>query len=845
MPIKPRFFLLTGSLLLSCACAFSQQKLPVTGKVSGPSGSGLPYASVYVEGASAGTTTAVDGRYSLSLAPGDYTLVCRYLGYETATRRLHLGAGGATVNFVLQTATLSMAEVVVKGADPAVAIMRHAIRMRSYYENQVMQYRCRVYVKGVVHVEEAPKRILGQKMDYAEAGIDTTRGGILFLSESLSDISVERPRHVIQRVISSRQSGGGLGFDFPIFIDFYQSNIPLVSRQFTPRGYISPLANQALHYYDFHLQGTFSDNGATVNRISVTPKRKQEPLFSGYINIVSGSWRIHSLDLVVTSQQQLQIFDSMEITQIHAPLTDSVWKIRNQTIRFGLNQFGFRLRGTFLDVYADYDLHPRFPKDYFKSRVVLAYDSLAAQRPAAYWDTARPVPLEAPELRDFRVKDSTARAKSDSLASRRYVDSLERHIPPPRPMELLWSGYTIPQYKPRGVGIYWGPSLRRISYNTVEGLVTQADVSFFSKRSSGTSWSVTPDLRYGWHNQHFNPSVQASYHTKNQFGTVWHLGGGKRTSQFNHEDPIYPWTNSLNTLLAEENYMKLYENYFTAGSVSRSYINGFTWMVSADYEDRYPLHNTTGFTFIDYPNRRFTPNHPYELAQMPFGRQQALEVSVDLSFQPGQHYIQYPWGKTPVGSKAPVVKAGYTKGIPDLAGSDVDFDKWYVSLQQHANFLLFGILKYRFQIGGFLNTRSVGIPDLKHFNGNQTYFNLKYLNSFQLAPYYRYSNDQSFYGALNVEYHLNGLVTNKIPLFNRLHWNLVSGTNGLYIDDGRKYIEVFGGLENIFKVLRVDMVCGFPGGGQPVYGLRIGLGGLVGGPIRSGVQSRDYDSGSD
>jgi hypothetical protein len=96
-----------------------------------------------------------------------------------------------------------------------------------------------------------------------------------------------------------------------------------------------------------------------------------------------------------------------------------------------------------------------------------------------------------------------------------------------------------------------------------------------------------------------------------------------------------------------------------------------------------------------------------------------------------------------------------------------------------------------------------------------------------------------------VEYHLNGLVTNKIPLFNRLHWNLVSGTNGLYIDDGRKYIEVFGGLENIFKVLRVDIVCGFPGGGQPVYGLRIGLGGLVGGPIRSGVQSRDYDTGSD
>lgn len=834
-----------ASLLLISVCALSQQKASVQGSVVGPSGAGLPYAGVYVEGSAVGTTTGADGHYSLMLAPGDYTLVCRYLGLETAKMALHVGPGGATADFQLKRATLAMNEIVVKGQDPAIAIIRHAISKRDYYENQIKEYRCQVYVKGVVHVEDAPKRILGQKMDYAEAGIDTSRGGILFLSESLSEISVKRPRHVIQHVISSRQSGGGLGFDFPVFIDFYQNNISIVSRQFTPRGYISPLANQALHYYNYHLAGTFLENGIVVNKIRVTPKRRQEPLFSGYINILSGSWRIHSLELLVTHDQQLQLIDSMEITQIHAPLTDSVWKIRNQTIKFKFNQFGFKLRGTFLDVYSAYNLHPHFPKDYFNNRVILAYDSLAGKRTESYWDSARAVPLEAPELRDFRVKDSTSLARRDSLQSIRYKDSLERHIPPPHPMELLWSGYTIPQYKPKGMGIYWAPTLRRISYNTVEGLVTRADISFFSKRPSGESWSVTPDLRYGWHNQHFNPSVRVSYHTRKQFGTIWHLGGGKRTSQFNHDNPIYPWTNSLNTLLAEQNYMKIYENYFAAASLTRSYINGFSWKVSANYEDRYPLHNTTDFTFIHYRDRVFTSNHPYELALIPFTRHQALEASINLTFQPGQHYIRYPWGKTPVGSKAPVLKAGYTKGIAGALGSDVDFDRWYASLQQHANLLLFGILKYKFEIGGFLNTRSVAIPDFKHFNGNRTYFNLKYLNSFQLAPYYLYSNDEPFYGSMNVEYHLNGLVTNKIPVFNKLHWNLVSGTNGIYIDDGRKYVEVFLGLENIFKIFRVDFVTGFPGAGQPMYGLRIGLGGLVGGPIRSGVQSRDYDSGSD
>ena len=839
-------FLSIGSLLFVPACVFAQQKVQITGKVSDEAGSGLPYAGLYVEGTAAGTSTSQDGSYVLDLSPGTYVIVCRYLGYQTGQKTVTVGIEGARVDFTLQVATLKINEVVVRGGeDPALAVIRHAIKKRRYYENQVKAYRCQVYVKGVVRIQDAPKRILGQKMDYAEAGIDTAQPGILFLSESLSDISVERPRHVKQRVISSRQSGGGLGFDFPVFIDFYQSNIPLISRQFTPRGYISPLADQALHYYDYHLAGTFRENGAVINKIQVTPKRKQEPLFSGYINIVSGSWRIHSLDFLVTQDQQLQLIDSLQITQIHAPLNDSVWKIRNQTIHFKFNQFGIKLRGTFLDVYSAYDLHPHFPKNYFNSRVILAYDSLADKKSKAYWDSARAVPLEKEEARDFRVKDSTTLARQDSLQSKRYIDSLRHHFPPPHIMEILWSGYTIAQHKPKGVGIYWAPTLRRISYNTVEGLVTKADISFFSNAPSGASWSLTPDLRYGWHNQHFNPSLQFNYRTKKQFATLWYAAGGKRTSQINHQDPIYPWTNSLNTLLAEENYMKIYENYFGAASVSHSYINGFSWELSATFEDRYPLTNTTNFTLINYKNKTFTPNHPYELADIPFLHHQALVASVDLTFQPGQHYIQYPWGKTPVGSKAPILKFGYTKGLPSLLGSDVDFDKWYASVQQNVNLLLFGILKYRFETGGFFNTRAVALPDMKHFNGNQTYFNLKYLNSFQLVPYYQYSNDEPLYGSMNVEYHLNGLLTNKVPLFNRLHWNMVCGTNGLYIDDGSKYIEVFAGLENILKVLRVDFVTGFPGKGQPVYGLRIGLGGLVGGPLRSGVQSRNYDSGSD
>ncbi len=50
-----------------------------------------------------------------------------------------------------------------------------------------------------------------------------------------------------------------------------------------------------------------------------------------------------------------------------------------------------------------------------------------------YWDSIRPVPLEEEEQKDYRVKDSTARARRDSARSGRHLDSLRRK---PQPVEL-------------------------------------------------------------------------------------------------------------------------------------------------------------------------------------------------------------------------------------------------------------------------------------------------------------------------------------------------------------------------------------------------------------------------
>ncbi|HSC38799.1 MAG TPA: DUF5686 family protein, partial [Chitinophagaceae bacterium] len=354
--------------------------------------------------------------------------------------------------------------------------------------------------------------------------------------------------------------------------------------------------------------------------------------------------------------------------------------------------------------------------------------------------------------------------------------------------------------------------------------------------------SFTPHIRYGFSNTHLNAWGTLVYSKRtftvdeggSTFGrSTWTFAGGKTVSQFNKDNPITPLLNSFSTLFYRRNYMKIYEDYFGTVAWNKRFDNGLRVTTSLLYEDRMPLDNTTDYSLYKKDSsRHFTPNYPYEKITQQFIRHQAAIAGIELQYQPGQRYIQFPNNKVPIGSKYPTFSLAYTKGIDNILGSDVDFDKWKFAIWDNVNLKLRGLLKYRFSVGGFLNTKKVFIQDYQHFNGNQLTVASQYLNSFQLAPYYANSTTASFYAEGHVEHHFNGLLTNKIPLFKRLNWFLVGGSNAFYVNKNNNYVEAFGGLENIFKIIRVDVVASYLNGKTGQVGVRIGFGGLIGGSVQ-------------
>lgn len=806
--------------LLICFYVLELPAQKIKGTITSADGKALGYASVYVKGTNKGTHANNEGKYSIKLENGTYTLVCQHVGYRKEEVSVTIQDNDKEINFILKEQDVTLSEAVVKtGEDPAYAIIRNAIRKRTFYRDNPSEFTSRVYTKGQFRMRDFPKKFMGQKVDFEDG--DTSKQKMIYLSETISNYSVSKPSKEKIEVISSRVSGqsDGFGLSAPRFYSFYENNVN-IGNNLNPRGFISPISENAIHYYKYKLEGSFFEDSNLVSRIKVTPRRKYEPLFSGYISIVEDQWRIHSVQLELVKTSQMELLDTLRIEQLYRPIGNGEWFISSQLVYPAVRMFGFDGYGSFVNVYSEIETDPTFTAKTFNN-TILKYNDSANKRSIEYWEKNRPVPLLADEARDYEKKDSLEKARKDP----HYLDSLDRKRNKFSLPGLVVFGQSFGNSKKRSsISI---PSLiDQVSFNPAEGWVWNAGLTW-SKRIDTTpsgrkSIRISPVLRYGFSNKHFNPHLTIGYNYGKKYLSTLTLSGGMRVFQFNNNSPIGEKGNSLSSLLSEENRRKTYEATYVRGSLRKGIGDGFSWVIGFQYQDRRPLENTTDYTWRDKPERAYTPNYPNEIMTENIKRHQVFFTLLGFTWQPGTKYIELPDRKVSVGSKYPVFAVNYTRNFSNLFGSDADFSKWRFTVRDDINLKLAGTLRYRIGMGGFIDNDKVFIPDYNHFNGNISTFATEYLNSFQFLPIYQFSNTEKFYSLAHIEHNFKGLLTNKIPGIRKLNFYLVAGGNGFYHRNAN-YFEVFAGVDNILKQFRVDFVQSFLNGKSWQNGIRIGL----------------------
>lgn len=789
----------------------------LTGKVTDENNQPVPFASVYIKGTTTGTTTNIEGNYSLELKPGRYEIVFKFIGYRQHTETVETGTQRIVLNVQLLPETVTLQQVTIKASeDPAYEVIRQAIKKRKFYLNQVEAYSCDVYIKGVQRVTKYPKKILGQEVN-VEGQIDTTTG-IVYLSESVSKFNFKQPDKIKEEMISSKVSGDNKAFSYnqasDMLFNFYENVIEVDA--LSDRGFISPISGTALLSYRYRLLGTFFENGLLVNKIEVIPIRKTDPVFSGIIYIVENSWRIHSVDLMLTKDAQIDFVDTLRVNQVHVPVEKDVWMPIMNKYTFDFGFLGIKGNGMYVGVNSNYVLDPDLPKNYFTGEVMKVVEG-ANLKDSAYWKDTRPVPLTYEEEADYRKRDSLQKIRE----SKPYLDSLDRKTNKFKFNDLLFGYSWSNRYKK--INIYTSALIENIRFNTVQGWNAGMTLTYSkSFEQTRRNYSISAEGGYGFSDKKPFGGLSAYYYYKPVKFAYIDFRIGSTVEQVNRQEPISGLLNTVYSLLDEQNFMKLFRNSFMGATHRIEVINGVMVTAIAEYSDRAPLLNHSDYKIVDKENREYTSNNPLDPAHNTylFARNQSFDLTVNVRLRYKQRYYTRPNEKYIIGSKYPALTLGYRKAIPGIFGSDMNFDRFRITVDDKLNLKMVGKSQYSVSYVKHINTRKMTFVDYHHFTGNRTLWSDFALDRYNLLDYYAYStNDYSI--EAHFQHNFAGFILNKIPLIRKLKLEEMVGLHYLSSDTQSQYLELSAGVQRLFG--RVDFVTSFAEGKKTGAGIRFGF----------------------
>lgn len=798
----------------------------IRGNITDQNNEPLPFVNILIENTYKGTTSNDDGYYELNIsAPKTYTIVYSYLGYKTIKKEVSISKFPYQLDVSLTEESVSLNEVVIDSEnDPANAIMRQAIAQRKANLEKINSYKAEFYSRGLIKIKDAPEKFMGQDIEID--GLDSTRTGIIYLSETISKIQYLAPDKLKEKITASKVSGNNNGFSFNSALDvdfnFYNNTIEFGNE------IVSPIANNAFSYYRYKLEGVFyDDRGNLINKVKVTPKRKNDPVFSGFIYIVEDQWDIFALELDITgTQARIPAVDIISLQQSFSySEADDIWARISQSIDFKYGIFGINGDGRYTAVYSNYEFNPELTKKDF-SREIVAFEKEANKKDSIFWKAIRPVPLTLEERTDYTKKDSLQVLRE----SKPYLDSLDRAKNKFKLSNLL--GYTYQNsHKDYRLG-FDIPLIGGVQFNTVQGYAANANV-FYTKNYDDFKrfFRANGNIQYGFSDKRLRANGSLTYKFNSFSNSFLTLSGGVSAEQFNPSNPISPLINSVSTLFFEDNYIKLYDKSYVALNYSEELFNGFRLYAGLSYERRNALFNTTEQTFINDENDAYTSNNPLNETAFgiaPFETHNIIKGSINARINFGQEYMSYPDAKYNVGNEDyPTLYLGYEKGF-GATNSDYDFDQVKASLYQTFSIKDKGRFRYNLKAGKFFNADDIAFMDYQHFNGNQTHVSTEgnYTNVFNNLDYYAASTNDSYFEG-HVEHDFNGFLLGKVPLLNKLNFNLIVGAHLLATPDFKPYQEYSVGIDNIgwgkWRLLRIDYLRSYQSGFQSdaiVFGLK-------------------------
>ncbi len=795
-------------LLAFISTSFAQQTIIKGRVIDGSTGEGIPLANIFFKSSKIAVTSDFDGNFELrtSVPPSD-SLSSTYIGYRPVTRKIKLGET-QMLNFSLQPESVDLMEVVVTNKeDPAYQIMRKVIANKDLNDRRKLKaYQYEMYKKVEIDIENISDKLKNKwymrqitKVLDSVMRMNDEQGKVLipmYISETIEDYYYRiDPKMTREVVRANKVVGVGLNDNSIVsqminasFYDynFYENRIPILNKDF-----VSPISDGWNNYYQYVLEDSMYLGEHWCYKIDVTPKRKQDLAFEGKIWIADSLWALKQLNLGIGKEANLNFIDGIKIQQEMTQTISGPWLPQKSRLLIDVGQIGDSSAGMLIKFYiSNKNVVENNPKtlEFYRETITIADTS--ASNDTKFWIQNRHDSLSPSEKQVFVMIDSIKKVP----IVRTYIEVID----------LAVNGY----YDVGKVDI--GPVLYSYNYNNVEGHRLQFGIR--TNSNFNQNLLLKGRIAYGTDDKEWKYHGLAQYIFRRK---SWSLAGIEYEHEIDQvalstdnrsQNSLFSAFTRFGNITRRRPYLNSYAHFYVQTDLFR----GFTQKISLKHSEFDPLYSF-GF-YSDYSQR---PNSDI------FNSYQTSEIIFESKYSKNITLVKYGNHRVQVGTnRDPNFTFRYTIGINGLLGSDLAYNKFYFNVTQIKNIGLLGRLRYSLSTGW--TPDAVPYPLLENHLGNQTII-MNY-DSYNLMNFFEFTSDK--YASLHLEHHFDGLLFNRIPLLKKWKWREVAcgqllfgsvtdknsfiipsnypGFTRLTLD--KPYAEVSYGIENIFKIVRIDFL---------------------------------------
>jgi hypothetical protein len=855
------------------------------GRVTDDSSQPLPGASVYIAGLRQGTTTNQNGFYDISLPAGTFSVSYQFLGYAPVTRTITVDTTDIVADVTLseQIFEIPAVRVSASGKDPAWFIMRKAIGMAPFHLNQIRMYKAEVYIRGGGRIDRLPKIIKRQMK--AEVNDNQLVEGKYYFSESVNLITFNAPDRYVHEVISSRSnmklSEEQISPMDYVEASFYQPVLADIA--------ISPLAPNAFSHYIFRFLGSTSQGDYVIDKIEVTPRRKSQQLFAGVIYIVEDLWAIHSLDL--TNENMV---GRIRVRQLYAPVEEGIWMPINHVFEVDLSVIGIKAVASYTSAVRYLEVEPdsslSLSAGYLttpgqtvateagndtqkKIETILAKDELTVRdmsrlvrlneknaghdedkssleikdkttyiidegaflRDSAYWEEVRPIPLTKEEEAtiDYVTNASLALTRRDTTTLTISVDARSgsgSNRPATAFLKDIATGRRWQLSKNTYLGFDGLIHLRSFSFNTIDGFIAGTGINLVTEWGEARRLSLYPSARYAFGREKLMWTVTANILYDPMRSGNFFIRAGSHSDEFSASG-VNPLINTISSLFFRENWMKLYSSTYVIAGNTIDLANGLNLSLTAMYEHRDPLENTTSFSVFK-PERLYSlnvPENPFvagevdEYAPLVSFSHSHISFTSALTYTPRQRYRLSDGMKISAGSDYPTFSLSWKHGFNFNDTLSGHFDMIMAEINRTKSYGALNEFRWRIRGGGFINRHNVQLQDMYFFNTQASPVLVNnFEDAFYLKPYYSISSP-SFFAEGHARYTSPTLLLKRLPGLCRTLIREHIGLAALWAPDYGCYFEAGYTMSEIFFIAEAGIYAGFRNLSPDALSLRLTL----------------------